>query len=79
MASGTWTITVTTDEGEKPVTLALQQVGDQLRGTIQGALGSSQISNGSIGADGDVQFTRDGDDGRPARRKRRSAGRSTAT
>lgn len=56
-ASGTWTITVTTDEGDKPVTLALQQVGDQLRGTIQGSLGSSQISNGSIGNTGELQFT----------------------
>jgi hypothetical protein len=43
-ANGAWTITVTLDEGEKPVTLNLQQAGEQLRGTIQGALGSSQIS-----------------------------------
>jgi len=57
IASGTWTLTVTLDEGEKPVTLSLQQTGDQLRGTIQGSLGSGQISNGSIGSDGDVQFT----------------------
>jgi len=57
LAAGAWTITITTDEGEKAVTLTLQQVGDQLRGTIQGALGSSQISNGSIGPTGDVQFT----------------------
>jgi hypothetical protein len=57
VAGGTWTITVTSDEGEKSVTLALQQVGDQLRGNIQGALGSSQISNGSIGANGELQFT----------------------
>lgn len=57
IASGTWTVTVTLDEGEKPVTLALQQVGDQLRGTIQGSLGSGQISNGSIGSNGDLQFT----------------------
>ena len=56
-ASGTWTITVTTDEGEKPLTAAIQQVGDQLRGTIQGSLGSSQISNGSIGTDGAVKFS----------------------
>ncbi len=56
MANGTWTITITTDEGEKPVTLALQQVGDQLRGTLQGSLGTSQISNGSIGTDGAVKF-----------------------
>lgn len=57
MGNGTWTVTVTTDEGEKPVTLALQQFGDQLRGTLQGSLGNSQISNGSIGADGAVHFT----------------------
>jgi imidazolonepropionase-like amidohydrolase len=57
MGNGTWTVTVTTDEGEKPVTLALQQFGDQLRGTLQGSLGNSQISNGSIGADGTVHFT----------------------
>ena len=56
-ANGAWTITVTLDEGEKPVTLNLQQAGEQLRGTIQGALGSSQISNGSVGPAGDVQFT----------------------
>ena len=57
IASGTWTVTVTLDEGEKPVTLTLQQAGDQLRGTIQGSLGSGQISNGSVGGNGDVQFT----------------------
>ena len=57
VANGAWTITVTLDEGEKPVTLNLQQAGEQLRGTIQGALGSSQISNGSIGPTGDVQFS----------------------
>jgi imidazolonepropionase-like amidohydrolase len=57
MASGTWNVTVTMDEGEKSVTMALQQVGEQLRGTIQGALGSSQISNGSASADGAVKFT----------------------
>ena len=57
LAGGTWTMTVTSDEGEKSVTLALQQVGDQLRGTIQGSLGSSQISNGSIGTNGELQFS----------------------
>jgi imidazolonepropionase-like amidohydrolase len=57
MANGTWNVTVTMDEGEKSVTLGLQQFGDQLRGTIQGALGNSQISNGSIGADGTLRFT----------------------
>ena len=56
-ATGTWTVTVTTDEGERPMTISLQQVGTELRGTIQGSLGSSQISNGSAGAAGDVKFT----------------------
>jgi len=56
-AAGTWTVTVTLDEGDKPVTLALQQDGTVLRGTLQGALGSAQLANGSIGADGDVRFT----------------------
>jgi imidazolonepropionase-like amidohydrolase len=57
VASGTWTITATTDQGEKTVTLNLQQEGDRLRGGIQGDLGSGQISNGSIGESGDFRFT----------------------
>lgn len=56
-ASGTWTVTVTTDEGERPMTISLQQAGTELRGTIQGSLGSSEISNGSVGSAGDVKFT----------------------
>src|SRR5439155_12707791 len=40
LASGTWTITVTTEEGDKPVTLQLMQQGDALRGTLQGSLGT---------------------------------------
>ena len=31
-------------------------MGDQLRGTIQGALGSNQIADGSITPAGEVQF-----------------------
>jgi len=56
MANGTWTVTITTDEGDKPVTLALQQVGNELRGTLQGSLGTAQIANGSITPDGAVRF-----------------------
>ncbi len=48
MASGTWTVTVTTSEGDKPITLQLMQQGDALRGTLQGSLGTAQIQNGSI-------------------------------
>jgi imidazolonepropionase-like amidohydrolase len=57
IAAGTWQITVTTDEGDRSVTLIANQVGDQLRGTIQGALGSSQINNGSVTPDGSVKFS----------------------
>lgn len=56
-ATGTWTVTVTTDEGDRPMTISLQQAGTELRGTVQGSLGSSEISNGSVGANGDVKFT----------------------
>jgi imidazolonepropionase-like amidohydrolase len=56
-AAGNWQLTVTTDEGDRQVTATLQQVGDQLRGTIQGALGSSPINNGSIAGDGSVKFS----------------------
>lgn len=55
--AGRWTVTVTLDEGDKAVTLALQQEGTSLRGTLQGALGSAQIANGSIGEEGDFRFT----------------------
>jgi hypothetical protein len=44
-------------EGDRTVTLELQQDGERLRGTMQGALGSGDISNGSIGANGDLRFT----------------------
>jgi hypothetical protein len=57
IANGTWNVTVTTDEGERSVTLAINQVGDQLRGTIQGALGSATINNGSVTTDGAIKFS----------------------
>ena len=57
IASGTWTVTATTDQGEKTMTLSLQQEGERLRGGIQGDLGSGQISNGSIGEGGEFRFT----------------------
>ena len=56
IAAGTWTMTVTLDGVEKAVTLAMQQTGEQLRGTIQGAMGSSQINSGSVGANGEFSF-----------------------
>lgn len=55
--TGTWTVTVTIDGADKPVTLALQQAGSALRGSLQGSLGSAQISNASIEADSAFTFT----------------------
>ncbi len=57
MAAGTWTLTVTLDIGEKPITVALIEEGDRIRGTLQGALGSAQISDGSVSAAGELRFT----------------------
>jgi imidazolonepropionase-like amidohydrolase len=56
-ATGTWTLNVNLGEGETAVTLILQQEGEQLRGSIQGALGSGQISSASVGQGGDLRFT----------------------
>lgn len=56
-AAGTWTITVTFPEGDRTVTLNVTQEGERLRGSIQGALGSAEISNASLGAGGDLHFT----------------------
>ena len=56
-ASGSWTLTVNTGSADLTMTLVLQQEGDRLRGSIQGALGSGEISNASLGAGGDFRFT----------------------
>jgi hypothetical protein len=56
-ASGTWALTVTVDGTDRTMTLQVNQQGDQLRGTVQGAMGSSQISNASIGSTGEFRFT----------------------
>jgi hypothetical protein len=56
-ASGTWTLNVNLGEGETVITLMLQQEGEQLRGSIQGTLGSGQISSASIGQSGDLRLT----------------------
>ena len=56
-AAGTWTVTATFAEGDRTATFTLQQDGDRLRGTMQGALGSADINNGSIGTNGDLRFT----------------------
>ncbi|HKR02064.1 MAG TPA: amidohydrolase family protein [Pyrinomonadaceae bacterium] len=56
-ASGTWTLNVNLGEGDQSVTLVLQQEGENLRGSIQGALGSAQIANASVSPSGELRFT----------------------
>lgn len=54
--TGQWTITATFAEGDRTITLNLRQEGEQLRGSIQGAAGSADISSGTI-AGGELRFT----------------------
>lgn len=55
-ASGVWTLTATFAEGDRTITLNLRQEGEQLRGGIQGALGSADINNGSLSG-GELRFS----------------------
>ncbi|MDT7602282.1 MAG: hypothetical protein QOF61_279 [Acidobacteriota bacterium] len=50
--SGTWTLAIDLQGQNLPATLTLKQDGNRLSGTLQSALGSSEIANGSVGADG---------------------------
>lgn len=56
MLSGTWNLNVNLGQGEKAVTLNLQQEGERLSGSISGSLGTGEISNASI-AGSEVRFT----------------------
>jgi imidazolonepropionase-like amidohydrolase len=57
-ASGTWTLKIKSEDGqEETATLALQQEGTRLTGSLQGDLGSVQISGGSIDTAGNMRFT----------------------
>jgi imidazolonepropionase-like amidohydrolase len=57
LATGTWTLSVNLGEGDQSITLVLQQEGENLRGSIQGALGSAQIANASVSSGGELRFT----------------------
>ena len=52
--TGAWTLNINLGE-EKTVSLNLRQEGDRLSGSIQGSLGSAEISNASAG--NDIRFT----------------------
>ena len=55
--SGTWAVNVNLGgQGEKTITLNLQQEGDRLSGSISGPLGAGEISNASM-TGGEVRFT----------------------
>jgi imidazolonepropionase-like amidohydrolase len=57
---GTWTLNVNTgvpEQAEVSITLALEQQGERLSGSIQGALGSNPIANASLAPGGEVRFT----------------------
>ncbi len=55
--TGTWMLNVNLGSGDLAVTLVLQQEGERLRGSIQGGLGTSEITNASSGVGGDIRFT----------------------
>ena len=55
--SGTWTVNVNLEgQGDKSISLTLQQEGERLSGSIAGPLGAGEISNASANM-GDVRFT----------------------
>ncbi len=56
-ATGTWALNVNLGAGDISVTLVLQQEGERLRGSIQGGLGTGEISNASIDPGGEIRFT----------------------
>jgi imidazolonepropionase-like amidohydrolase len=55
--TGTWTVTVSLDGSDLPTTWSLRQDGTRLLGSMQGAFGSVEIQNGSIGSDNELRFT----------------------
>jgi imidazolonepropionase-like amidohydrolase len=55
--AGTWTVVVNLGQGDRTITLTLQQEGERLSGSISGPLGAGEISNGSASSTGEVRFT----------------------
>jgi hypothetical protein len=55
--AGTWTVVVNLGQGDRTITLTLQQEGERITGSISGALGAGEISNGSASNTGEVRFT----------------------
>lgn len=55
--AGTWTVIVNLGQGDRTITLTLQQEGERITGSIAGPLGAGEISNGSASNTGEVRFT----------------------
>jgi imidazolonepropionase-like amidohydrolase len=55
--SGQWTVNINLGQGDRAITLNLQQEGDRLTGSISGPLGAGEISNASTSSAGEVRFT----------------------
>jgi imidazolonepropionase-like amidohydrolase len=55
--AGAWTVTVNLGQGDRTISLTLQQEGERLTGSISGPLGAGEISNGSASTTGEVRFT----------------------
>ncbi|HSL55533.1 MAG TPA: amidohydrolase family protein [Pyrinomonadaceae bacterium] len=55
--AGTWTVVVNLGQGDRTITLTLQQEGERITGSITGPLGAGEISNGSASSTGEVRFT----------------------
>jgi len=55
--TGTWMLTVNLGQVQKTGSVTLEQQGERLTGSIAGLLGTGQISNASVTANGEVRFT----------------------
>jgi imidazolonepropionase-like amidohydrolase len=56
--AGTWIVTVNLGQGDRTISLTLQQEGERITGSISGPLGAGEISNGSTTSNtGEVRFT----------------------
>ena len=55
--AGAWTVVVNLGQGDRTITLTLQQEGERITGSIAGPLGAGEISNGSASNTGEVRFT----------------------
>lgn len=55
--AGMWTVIVNLGEGDRTISLTLQQEGERVTGSISGPLGAGEISNGSASNTGEVRFT----------------------